>query len=373
MEIQPLQPRQLPTLLEFLQRQFPDQPLKSDERYFRWRFEHNPLGSTLDSYLLVWEHDRIVGQMATLPDRIWDGHTWHDARWLVDLIIDTEHRGSLASLRLFQALMQKHSLLLATGAGGHMLKLYQALGWQTMPLAETYFLPLRPSRLLHIAAASGRQARPPVWMRPVLGASNLTLPLVHRARNSWQRSSSFPVQFAESVKQSADQLCQLIDRLQPALACTNYRSGEILRWKLDQRPVGDHDLLLARSANHDQLAGFLAVKWMHRQDIAAWGDVVDYLVDPDEPDLFPKLLDKLQRAAVARNVDFVRFRLSDAQHQHRLGRRWWVRRTSPVSDAVFLRAQDAELAQRLSSRPWHLTALASDRADYGGDEWDEFQ
>src|ERR1039458_4788192 len=122
-----------PSLSEFISASYPGMPLKSERRYFQWRFAESPLGSALDKYFLAVDDGRVVGQACTIRDRLWDGNAWCDCYWLVDLTVSPEHRRGMAGIELFQAAMSACPTLLSVGFTHRTSVLHRAPKCQRRP------------------------------------------------------------------------------------------------------------------------------------------------------------------------------------------------------------------------------------------------
>lgn len=345
----------------FLAQQFPDSPQKSEERFFRWRFGENPLGSSLPDYLLAWDGGNLVGQMGALRDRMYVDGEWHDCLWLVDLIVDPAHRGSLAALRLFQAAMKRCGLVLAVGAGPNLLPLYRALKWTLQPVAGTYFSIGRLGGLLQLAEAAEGPA--PAWKRAV-PLTNPAFGLAQLAGCMWRPNSEVHVDAVNEFGAGTDELLQ---ELTPALGISTYRSAAVLQWKFFGRPGGKHFVVAARDARGG-LRGYAAVKLMRRGDVV-WGEIADLMAHPEEPAVFQSLLRTAVKRCREHHTDFVRFRCSHPAQLALVGPPFWIRRNRHVIDDVLYFTRDRELARALAELPWHLTSVVSDRTDHGRDEW----
>jgi len=364
MNVRRVRESDLPRLLRFLAVQFPG-TYKGEERYFRWRFCESPLGSSVEGYWIAEHEGQIVGQLGALRDRLFVAGGWIDCWWLVDLIVAPEFRGGLTALRLFQAAMQQ-GLLLTTGAGPHLQELYRTLGWLQLQVAESYYLPLRPSRLLRMAKSSGRGS----WRIQALMPLALAADLVSRrlCRRRMRLAAEEPDTVVRQIEKFDSQADALFERAAESSGITTYRRADQFDWKFNRRPLGRH-LALAAAESHkpDELCGLLVAKVMQRRGVASWLEIVDYVVCENDAGMFLRLLSEaIQRTA---EIDFVRCRFSNPQHQAALSKRGWLRRTLPVADALFVWSDDAALKTRLEVGPWHLTSLVSDRADYGRDDW----
>ena len=269
----------------------------------------------------------------------------------------------LAALRLFQAAMKPDELLLAVGAGPHLLPLYQALKWRLQPVAGTYYSVARMSALLELAS-EGEGDRP-AWTR-LVPLADPAFRLSQFAGCALHRSPRVVVADMTAFDAEAD---RLIDELSPLQGVTTYRSAATLNWKFRDRLAGKHFLLAARAAG-GVLRGYAAVKLMRRGGVR-WGEITDLLAHPAESHVFQTLLSVAVQRCGAFDADFLRLRCSHPSQTALLRPPFWIRRNRPVIDDLLYFTRDQELAGELARTPWHLTSVVSDRTDHGRDEWDQ--
>jgi len=362
-EIVPYQPEHFSELLSFLREQFRASPQKGDASFFNWRFTGNPLGPSLENYHLAIEGNRIVGQLGAIRDRIWAMDRWWDCCWLVDLIVAKQHRGagSTACPRLFREVMKKCPLLLVTGAGPKLFRFYKAMGWNYRNIASTYFSVRRPGPLLAVAKETGESHTPLESLLPIAGWAMMAL---HACHPSPKHRFEFTL-----LHRFGDEVDRLAERVIPSLKVTSYRSANYLNWKFNQRPQGTHFVITARHNGGSDIQGYAAVKIMDRRPHARWAEVVDFLLEPGDSNVFAALMHQIAERTRQWDVDFLRLRCSLPEHGARLRAPFWIRRNRPVIDGTFFRAEDAQLARYLTEEPWHLTSLVSDRTDHGADEF----
>lgn len=360
--VRPLCAEDLPRVLEFRQHHYPASPEKGDPQQFNWQFAQHPLGSSLDGFLLAWQGETLVGQLATMRDRLMVDGTWHEVRWLCDLMVAPEERGGLAALRLFQAAMQRNELLLATGAGVVMEPLYRSLGWQQMPIAKTYYLPIRPRALLRMAKATGREEEGNLDLQSLVaavagGVLHRVLPGVVRKQQQHAQGVN-----CEKLTQINGEVDAFLVQTAPQLGITPWRSADVYSWKFVTCPESDLQGWLARDRSTSAIRGVLAARLVEKTDLAKWLEIVDYVVLPGDRTAFMALLCAAMEEGLAQKVDFLRLRLSRPEHIKLLPSPWWREYTLPVTDDVFAWSGDATLIGKLNQQPWHLTSLVSDRA-----------
>jgi hypothetical protein len=361
------EPRYRDQLLAFLGRAFAEYPHKSLPAYFDWMFGGNPLGSSLDAYMLLLEDDRVIGQMGTMRDRLRINGEWVDVRWVVDLNIDPAHRGGLGARQLFKRAMASARVVLATGVATHVLPIYEGLGWTRLSPVRSRYCVFRPSRLLAIARATERAPSASPSLLRLLRVADHVLPAASRAQAALLRLSRNGTPVHEVVRFESAWDAD-IRRLLEVCGVTEDRSVALLNWRFVERPLGRHRIFVLPSRD-EGVRGMMALKWMARAPVARWLEVADYLVAPDDGAGFRRLADHVVAVAAASGLDFVRFRVSHPTHVGLLRRPVWLDHTRPINDDVFVFTREHDLLTALRSSPWHLTALASDRNETGRDEW----
>lgn len=366
--IRPYRPADRARVLSFLEASYPAAAHKSLAEHFDWQFDRHPFGSSLDGYYLAWEGDTLVGQLATLRDRLQIDNQWREARWLCDLMIDPAQRGGLTALRLFQAVMQRDELLLAVGAGPATEPLYRALGWRRRTIAHTCYLPIRPRALLRMARATGREQSSAIVDMPglvaALAGGVLTRVAPNVARHLERRAAHV---VCELIDDFPPEIETLLAAALPRLGVTPLRTRESLRWRFSARPLSGAPIArrcawLALDRATGAALGYLAAQIVERPQLARWLEVVDYVALPEDASALVALQAAAMRCALEAKADFIRWRLSREEHLRHLASPWWREHTLPITDEVFVFSRDRELLARLNSAPWHLTSLVSDRA-----------
>lgn len=367
MEIVAYRPEYFGELLSFIREQYPTNALKGTPSYFQWRFDQNPLGTSLDNYQLAIDNGRIVGQLGAIRDQMWAKGRWWNCHWLIDMLVDPEHRGPRSTVvpRLFQAAMKGRPLLMSTGGGPTQLRFYKAMGWQYREVFGSYYAVRRPARLLALAQEAGEK-RP--LLKPLLPVAGLAMTALQSAGRMWHRMHAHSFEF-DRLDHFGEETRDLIERVLPSIPVTSHRSSPYLNWKFNQRPAGTHFVVTARRKGASQIDGYIAVKIMERSPYARWAEIVDFLTAPNDSRVFEALLYEATRHALKVDVDFLRLRCSLQEQQALLKSPFWIRRDRPVIDGTFFRAEDAELNRYFATEGWHLTSLVSDRADQGCDEF----
>ncbi len=353
-------------VLRFRTRVFPDNPLAGDDAHFRWRFLESPGGAPPLTMLAV-EGEEILGQWAGIGGRVWAaGRAW-PVTWMVDLVVAPEHRDTMAAMALFRAAVHSGRTLLATGVPADLLPFYEVYRWRRIPVGGSYYAVVRPGPLLRVAepgpSAVPTGQLPPSWAAPLLPLADRLGPPIRRARTLL--GGRDPVVLLERVPDTVDALWS---RLRDQLAPSPLLSAGALRWKLEGRPCGRHELL-GLPGPDGQLRGLAVLKLRARRDAARWGELAAVLVDSDDGRGFDLLLAAAERRALALNLDFLRLRCSLPWQQRRLRSPAWLRRDRPPIDDLFVFDKDQDTADALAGPAWHLPGLAADIVDTGRDEW----
>jgi hypothetical protein len=351
-----------PQVQAFLRSAFPEAPLKADREYFDWRFRDNPMGSSLDQYFLLVERGAIVGQIATLRDRIRIGSAWHEARWLVDLIVAAAHRGGLGAARLIERVKTAGPLVLGSGVTPNLDRFYTSLKFRRVEASRTLYQPIHPSRL---ARAAGLAL--PVTRRLALAAGDGVLAKVQWLRARLPRGRNAPL--VEEVGADDPRLEPFLTRMLPGLGVTTYRDPDWLRWRFERRPVGRHALYVSRDPGSSAISGFAAMKWLRRDSSLRWMELADLLVAPGDVATLRALMRQAVLLATGSGVDFIRLRCSHPFQLATLRGSLWLDHTRPSTDDIYMWSRDEALAAAFAEGPHHFTGVVADRINYAADEW----
>jgi hypothetical protein len=360
--IRPICTEDLSRVLEFRRTHYSTSPDKGDPQQFDWQFAQHPLGSSLDGYMLAWQGETLIGQLATMRDRLLVDGTWQEVRWLCDLMVAPAERGGLVALRLFQAAMKRNELLLATGAGSAMEPLYRSLGWRQMQIAKSYYLPIHPRALLRLAKATGREEEANLDLKSLVAAvagGVLLRVLPGVVRKQQLHAQGVICEKLSTINGGVD---VFLAQVAPKLGITPWRSADVYRWKFAAGPESDLQAWFARDRGTSAIRGVLVARLVERPDLARWLEIVDYVAIPEDRTAFMALLCAAMDAGLTQKLDFLRMRLSRPEHVKLLPSPWWREYTLPVTDDVFAWSEDATMLEKLNTQLWHLTSLVSDRA-----------
>ncbi len=340
----------LPALLAFLRRVYPS-PHKGDEAYFRWRFFEGPFGPSGAAYAIARDGKEIIGQLGALRDRLEGRGRSEDVLWLVDMIIAPEARNDLIGVRLVRKVQQSARTILLSGAGPHMEKFYVALGFKKLVGNRTLYLPIRAS---HVAPAK----IPRGIVRSVDAALSLVRP---HSVLGYLLSLAAGMRIEKDAVPNDPRIDLLLASEPEAVRCAS--TPAVRSWRA-RRPIGRHRIDL--SLDREGVArGYTFAKWFRRDGGPKWIDVVDHA---GEPGAVRTLAGNLAAEASREGLDFLRLRGLPAT-QRELRPLPLLDRLRTTVDEVFVWSRDPGVVRWISDGPIHMSGLASDRTDYGGDEW----
>lgn len=355
-EVVPFADAHWPSLQGFLRRAFGEDDLRHSRDYFDWRHQNGPWGSALDAYLLLLHRNEVVGQLGAMRDRLVVDGVSTPVVWVVDLHVDEEWRNQMGSLRLLRKLMATEPVLLVSGAGPQVEKLYSSLRFKKVRCHQTLFAPLRPSALLR--AANRLDGVAALAARP----ADLLLPTVQRLAARSRDDAGLSV---FRVWPNEPEVAAFLERASSShRAIAPQRSASVYSWKLGVRPEAQVEVWGAR-ATGGPLLGVALVKWLRRPGAFEALELVDLVTNGDS---------RVERAFVRRaiadasasTVDFVRVR--SATMQPTRVPPVWLDGTRNSVDDIYVWSKDPAFSERFVRGPFDLTSLVADRVDYGKDE-----
>ena len=96
---------------------------------------------------LVLEGTRVIGHLASIPYRLWDGIAEHPAHWTKGLMVLPEYRNGPVGFLVLKTLTAELSLATALVVAAPARRLFCALGYTDLGAVPNYVRPLRPARL----------------------------------------------------------------------------------------------------------------------------------------------------------------------------------------------------------------------------------
>ena len=364
MTIAPLEEKLLPALHRFLAKYYVHIPVKANRGFFDWKFRQNPVGDPLPGYYVAVDGENVVGQVASIPDRLWVAGEWRPISWMVDLAVDPDYRNRHTGLHLIRALMPAGGITMASGVCKGLIEMYEGLGWRKLRLSETFYSIARPSAMLAVAGQNNSDFIPQAArrMQGLLSLADTVLPLVQKSYG-WRGHLPSGI-YLEPLERFDGSVDGLIGEALPSLGNTTFRSSEHLSWKFTRCPYGQYFALAARSKAGGGLRGYVVVKVLSLGDVR-WADIADILVHGDEGEVFDCLVHAAHSEALKRGSQFVRFRCSMPGHFARLKKPFWLRHTRSVVDEVLVHCRDTQFLKAIQTGPWHLTGVVADRVDDG--------
>lgn len=353
----------------FLRRFYPQHTL-GERAYFEWRHVADPWGPSCDDAIVATVNNQLVGYMGAIGERLVIRGKHEPGTWLVNLIVDPDHRSKLIGLRLFRHAMQRDGLVLSLGAYPKLAPLFRQLSWKCLPVNDTYYCVFRPSRLAGMVRQSSSTEHPINQLGlPLLKLVDAAVSLGQHLMRSRRTSGSIHI---VPLRMFDGHFRDFVSETLPLVGVTPVRDDRVMTWKFTKRPVGHHVGWYAVEKQTGRWQGYLVAKKMCRGSTARWLEIADYLVTPGHIGIFRGLVNHAVNYALKTRLDFIRFRLSIDRHKECLRKSCaWLKATQPVSDELFVYSANSELCQHLANGPWHLTSLVSDRCDYGRDEWDQ--
>jgi GNAT superfamily N-acetyltransferase len=317
---------------------------EASRRRWLWQYLANPL--TAEDGPIIWvarEGDRIAGQYASMPVRLWWGDREVEASWGMDVFVRPDVRGKGVGAQLFNAWSDHVNVALGLGLTGSSYALFKKLAYNDVGPVPFY------QRVLDAQAVTARHLGPVLarGIGPVLG-------------------HGLKLMYPESHKHSVDVFVRRIDDFGPAYerhwervrhsyAMCVRRDSAYLRWKYLDCPHRRYDLWEAYRKR--ELAGYAVTRQEDYRGLRI-GWVVDVFTHARDHEakgmLLSAILDAFREAEVARVQAFcMNERLS--RDLRRFG---FIRGTSPMQFCV--RSRTGNDGPFAALGDWHVVFGDSD-------------
>lgn len=320
----------------------------SSRRRWRWQYLDNPnTGPEGPEIWIARDGNRILGQYASMPVKLW----WKDrearASWGMDVFVTAEARGRGVGARLFTAWADHVEVALGLGLTPSSHGLFRKLGYADVGPVPFFQKVLDPRRV------ADRRFGP--------GLGRIVAPLVGLALRARFRdrpmipSHGRPAADVRTVTTFTPDYDDLWERTRGSYMMCARRDAAYLNWKYRDCPHRRYALWEARV--NRRLVGFAVSRHeMHRDLRLGW--IVDLFTDAGDAHARDALLDAVMRsfreAGVARAQSFSLGLPLAAS----LRRRGFFSARSPMRFCVRAKAQAAEVIAE--TERWHVVFGDSD-------------
>jgi len=120
---------------------------------------------------LVLDGTRVIGHLASIPYRLWDGIAEHPAHWTKGLMVLPEYRNGPVGFLVLKTLTAELSLATALVVAAPARRLFCALGYTDLGAVPNYVRPLRPARLARRLDVTALNPGLPRWATAGLRAA----------------------------------------------------------------------------------------------------------------------------------------------------------------------------------------------------------
>jgi GNAT superfamily N-acetyltransferase len=321
---------------------------ESNRRRWRWQYLDNPnVGPEGSEIWIAREGERILGQYASMPVRLWWKNREARASWGMDVFVRQEARGRGVGARLFTAWADHVDVALGLGLTPSSYGLFRKLGYADVgpvPLFQKVLAP-RPIVERRLGPGLGRIVTPLAGL--ILRARFQERPVVP--------SSGQPAVEVRSIATFTPEYDDLWERTRGSYMMCARRDAAYLNWKYRDCPHRSYDLWEARL--DQRLVGFAVSRHeIHRGLELGW--LVDLFADASDVSardaLLGAILGSFREAGVARAQAFS----LGAPLATSLRRRGFFPARSPMQFCVRAKDQADEVIADTGS--WHVVFGDSD-------------
>ena len=265
---------------------------EASRRRWRWQYLDNPNAPTPPAVWVVREGGEPLGQMGTMPVRLWWGDREVQASWGMDYFVKPESEGRGLGPLLARAWAAEVDVALAMGLTPPAYAVYKRLGFVDVGEIPFWQAPVDPTAVARrrLGAAVGS------LVGPALGVG---LALVRLARG--RRFRRDPELVVRPLRDLGPELDGLWRRARGSYGVCVRRDTAYLRWKYLDCPHRDYDLLEVRRG--EELAGFAVSRTEDHQGLKL-GWLVDVFTDAADSAaqdaLLGAVMESFRRSGVAR-------------------------------------------------------------------------
>jgi len=217
----------------------------ASRRRWRWQYLENPnTGPDGPEIWVAREDERVLGQYASMPVRLWWGEREVRSSWGMDVFLRPEARGRGVGARLFTAWSDHVEVALGLGLTPSSYGLFRKLGYRDVGPVPFFRKVLDPR-----AVATRRLGKAlGALLAPVVGAAVATL-----QRERWRPEGSADVQ-VQRIHGFDAEYDRLWERARASYAMCVRRDAAYLQWKYVACPHRGYALREARRKG--ELLGF---------------------------------------------------------------------------------------------------------------------
>jgi GNAT superfamily N-acetyltransferase len=318
----------------------------ADASRLRWDWQYrrnpnNPVGAPV-----IWiarEGPTVVGQYATMPVRLWVRGQEVDGSWGMDVMVAPERQRQGIGEVLFRTWDRHVAASLGLGLSEPSQQLFRKLRWPEPGPIPCLVKPL-----------TRRALKRPDWPEAFNGiVSAITLPFVKLVARSRPLAAQI-----EIVRRFPSGFDELWARVAPKLEFAVRRDTRYLNWKYAEAPHVRYSLAVLR--REERAEGYAVYRHV-QQPRGRVTLLVDFLVDPDDPDGMTTLLGWVDREARQADSDKVRTYALHTGFRRLLRRSGYFTVKSAMAFTVKVNGTEVPPDFYDDTSRWHVTLGDSDQ------------
>lgn len=293
--------RYLPQVEKLWAEQYEERGLEKRKQLFEWVNGGNPFMNGVRPYYLLLDGEKVVGMHGMMP--LW--FTVHGKKqrgyFAHDILLSKDYRGKgLGKIILQQMMLKTDSFAGALWFNEPNYRLYQKAGWLDIPNLSAYVKIYDPAYFVE----SMVQNR--VFKKLIVG-------LVVTAMAVWNKlcikssKQNIRITKVERFDSSIDSLFKETANRYGIMAM---RSHEYLNWKFSKKPFNNYHKYIAYD-EYGKPSGYIVMKTDKLRN-AERGKILDFLVHPEQTEIFRAMLLHCCEELDKKNVTYVQFMTSSS-------------------------------------------------------------
>lgn len=340
-------------ILELWREQYDQASIEKRKHLFKWISEENPFKNDNAPYYLLMDGERVVGMHGHMPLEFSVLGKKQQCCLAHDDLLSMDYRGKgLGKIMLKGTIEKSDSFAGALWFNEPNYRLYIKSGWTDVPNLFSFVKIFDPGVFLE-----GKIKNQTI--RKIIAGIFKKLIQFKRMFNFESKVEGIKIIEIDKFDETFD---ILFDEVSPRFGIMVKRNRRYLNWKFVKKPFSNYKRYAAFD-NLGKLSGYMILK-SENTGTNRRGRILDFLVDPEKPEIFKGLLAACCKEFEKDRVEYIQITTSSPLIAALLQKNEFVRSRKPIRFMVKNWESCFEKDFVVNIKNWHITD-----SDADGDAW----